>query len=261
MTEITCPYCGATMERREMPGQEVKCAACGKPLNTKGEAVPAVNEKDGSSSVSGKAVASLVCSIVGLLTCPFAGNILGIIFGRQARREIRESGGGKGGGEIATAGIALGWAGIGLHLYIMLIIGVMIFALTYPALQTAIDQANRAKCANNVKQLTILCRMYAEDYDGRFPPGFEALNEAGFYVENLTSCPTAGGAADYGLNAAAAPDSPPETPFIGDFDSFNHSCRGGNIGLLDGSVIWHPGSYKAGTGPLYNIPPEDWGRE
>ncbi len=116
-------------------------------------------------------------------------------------------------------------------------------------------------CMHNVRTLVQMCHMYSFDYDGYFPPGFKALDRAGYPTGNLTSCPAAGGKADYGLNTAATMDCPPDTPLIGDFDSGNHRDVGGNIGYVDGRVRWYDGEYSAGSGPLKDVLPEDWVRE
>jgi hypothetical protein len=62
-------------------------------------------------SASGKATASLVLGLVGLVFCPLICSVLAIVFGYQARREIAGSGGKLAGGGSATAGIILGWIG------------------------------------------------------------------------------------------------------------------------------------------------------
>jgi hypothetical protein len=59
---------------------------------------------------SGMAVASLV---LGLLFLWGVGSILAIIFGYQGRNEIDRSGGQITGRGMATAGLVLGWIGIG----------------------------------------------------------------------------------------------------------------------------------------------------
>ena len=66
---------------------------------------------------SGKATASLVLGIVGLLICPLICSGLAIIFGVLARNEIQESGGAIGGLGMARAGLILGV--IGMFLGIM----------------------------------------------------------------------------------------------------------------------------------------------
>lgn len=63
---------------------------------------------------SGLAIASLVCSIVGLVMCPLIGQIVGLVLGYKAKRQIAASGGVLLGEEMASAGIIIGWIGIGL---------------------------------------------------------------------------------------------------------------------------------------------------
>jgi hypothetical protein len=66
---------------------------------------------------NGKATASLVLGIVFL--CGI-GSILALVFGHQAKNEIQASNGTQGGEGMATAGIILGWIGIGLALAYLL---------------------------------------------------------------------------------------------------------------------------------------------
>lgn len=61
---------------------------------------------------SGKAIASMICSISGIFVCMFVGQIIGLVLGYSARREIRASQGRIGGAGFATAGIVIGWIGI-----------------------------------------------------------------------------------------------------------------------------------------------------
>lgn len=58
---------------------------------------------------NGMAVASMV---LGILWLYWLGSILALIFGYVARNQIRVSG--EGGGGMATAGIVLGWIGVGI---------------------------------------------------------------------------------------------------------------------------------------------------
>lgn len=60
---------------------------------------------------NGKAIASLVLGIVFL--CGI-GSILALVFGYIGKREIESSNGTQGGEGMATAGIVLGWIGVGL---------------------------------------------------------------------------------------------------------------------------------------------------
>jgi hypothetical protein len=70
---------------------------------------------------SGKAIASMVLGIVGLLGAFFCGigliaAIVGLVLGYVAKREIRDSQGRLDGSGMATAGIVLGWVAVGLAL-------------------------------------------------------------------------------------------------------------------------------------------------
>jgi len=62
-----------------------------------------------STPTNGMAIASLV---LGVLWLYWLGSILALVFGYVARKQIRERG--EAGGGMATAGIVLGWIGIGL---------------------------------------------------------------------------------------------------------------------------------------------------
>lgn len=65
-------------------------------------------------TTNGFAVASLVLGIAGFAFClVLVGPILALVFGYRARREIDGSGGLQTGRGMATAGIVLGWVGIG----------------------------------------------------------------------------------------------------------------------------------------------------
>ncbi|MEV4274291.1 DUF4190 domain-containing protein [Actinoplanes xinjiangensis] len=75
----------------------------------------------GPQNTSALAIASLVCSIAGVVTCISAP--VGVVLGHLAKRQIRETG--EGGEGLATAGL---WVG-----YILTVIGV-ITALFYAAI-------------------------------------------------------------------------------------------------------------------------------
>lgn len=72
---------------------------------------------------NGMAIASMV---LGILWIYWIGSILALIFGYVARNQIRERG--EGGDGMATAGIVLGWIGIGV-----LVLGFVVFGITAAA--------------------------------------------------------------------------------------------------------------------------------
>ncbi len=104
-----CRWCA-----EEIADEAVVCKHCGR--NT--EEGPAVK-------TSGLAIASLVCSIAGLFMCLFIGQILGIVLGYKARREIKEAAGALEGDGLASAGIIIGWVGIAIDIVIVLMIALV----------------------------------------------------------------------------------------------------------------------------------------
>jgi hypothetical protein len=76
---------------------------------------------------NGKAIASLVLGILGIVSC-FVFAIIAIILGYQARNEIAASGGWQTGDSMAKAGIILGWAGLVLWIGFMVLYAI-IFAV------------------------------------------------------------------------------------------------------------------------------------
>jgi hypothetical protein len=67
---------------------------------------------------NGMAIASMV---LGILWLYWIGSILALVFGYVAKRQIRERG--EAGGGMATAGIVLGWVGVGI-LVVFIVFGV-----------------------------------------------------------------------------------------------------------------------------------------
>jgi Domain of unknown function (DUF4190) len=82
---------------------------------------------------STNAIISLISGILGLTLLPLIGSIIAIVTGMMARKEIRTaqtSGVIVGGNGMATAGLVMGWLGIGLGACVCCIVAV---ALILPA--------------------------------------------------------------------------------------------------------------------------------
>jgi Domain of unknown function (DUF4190) len=87
-----------------------------------------------AQATNGMAIASLVCSIVGLVSC-FLLCIVGAILGHVAQGQIRQTG--EGGDGLAKAGIIIGWIGTGLVLlccggYVLFFGGLGLIGSTVP---------------------------------------------------------------------------------------------------------------------------------
>lgn len=65
------------------------------------------------------ALVSLIASIGGFTLLPFIGSIVAVITGHMAKKQIAQTG--EGGGGMATAGLVIGYIGIGLGVLIVII--------------------------------------------------------------------------------------------------------------------------------------------
>ncbi len=121
-----CPECGA-----ENPDEAQFCEECGAPLDQAAPKVepaqppapqpapsrpPAPRPPPGREPpTSGLAVASLVLGILGIVqVLPVVGSALALLLGYMARSDIRDRPQALSGAGLATAGIILGWIGVGL---------------------------------------------------------------------------------------------------------------------------------------------------
>jgi len=195
---------------------------------------------------SGLAIASLVLGILGFCTVGTTA-LIGLILGIVGLVKINKSQGQVGGKNMAIAGLCVSGAAI---LMLPILAGMML-----PALANAKDKAQTIRCVNNVKQLALALRMYANDNNDTYPKAEKwcdaILNEAG--TPTIFVCPGAndGQRSHYAFNAKLSGkkegDVHPETVMIfecaggwnisgGKDNAEKHHRRTYVVGFADGSV-------------------------
>jgi len=125
-------------------------------------AVPSLSAPAPAAKTSGMAIASMVLGILGFCTAGLTG-LIGLPLGIVALLGINKSQGQRGGKGIAIAGIVLSGS---VLLMLPVYLGLML-----PALAKAKHKAQTINCVNNLKQLALGARMYANDNSDQYPPG------------------------------------------------------------------------------------------
>jgi type IV pilus assembly protein PilA len=135
-----CPLCGGA----------VSAVASGAAPYGAGGPMPSVPVHDDS-----KALASLICGIIGVVLLPFIASIPAIILGHLSLSEIKRSAGRLGGRGMAVAGVVLGYLGVAF-LPIILIIA----AIAIPNLIRARMAANEASTVGAMRKYSTGLYLY-----------------------------------------------------------------------------------------------------
>jgi type IV pilus assembly protein PilA len=154
-----CPRCGQTVTEGAS-----SCSSCGYPVQAAGAPTAAPGQPTMvpggppmPSHTSGKAVTSL---ILGLLSFSFLTAIPAVVLGHLALSEIKKSAGQIGGHGIAIAGLVLGYLGVAMLPFILIIA-----AIAIPNLLRARMAANEASAVSSIRTLTTAEISYASFHE------------------------------------------------------------------------------------------------
>jgi len=122
-------------------------------------------------TTSGKAVGSLIC---GFLFFCFPAAIVAIVLGHLSLSEIRKSAGRLKGQGIAVAGLVLGYLGVVMIPFILIIA-----AIAIPNFLRARMAANEASAVGSLRTIRTAAASYNVTYSNGYPPSLEALGGEG----------------------------------------------------------------------------------
>jgi type IV pilus assembly protein PilA len=125
----------------------------------------------GPAESSGKAIASLIC---GFFAWIFPAAVAAIILGHVSLSEIGRSAGRLRGRGMAIAGLVMGYAGLFVVPFILIIA-----AITIPNLLRARQAANEAAAIGSLRTINIAAITYASTYSNGFPPSLAAMDGVG----------------------------------------------------------------------------------
>lgn len=166
-----CQKCGAAIqESGGFCGQcgQAALPAPGQPIAAPPTAAPSLE----TGETSGKALASLLTGIFGLLLFPIA--IAAIILGHMSRSEIRKSNGRLKGDGMATAGLVMGYGAFAIIPFILIIA-----AIAIPNLLRARMAANEASAVGSVRVLNIAEISYLSTYRAGYTCNLSSLGGKG----------------------------------------------------------------------------------
>jgi hypothetical protein len=118
----------------------------------------------------GLAVASLILGILSVTCLGILAGIPAVITGHMARGRTRRQPDQFAGAGMALAGVIMGYLGV-LVTVVLLIVAVR----TFPDLARLRGQAQDIRCINQLKQVGLALRVYANDHNDALPPDFLSI--------------------------------------------------------------------------------------
>lgn len=114
-----------------------------------------------------------------------------------------------------------------IELLVVIAIIAILASMILPALARGKESARRIACANNLRQLETSLKLYADEYQGLYPPRTNAyrwptLLLPAYRNTNLLVCPTdlQRGTPQTALNSVSPPDRSPRSYFINGWNDF-----------------------------------------
>ncbi len=154
-----CPNCS-----KEIQEDFAVCPWCGMNLT-----LPAPGGTPVEVKTSGKAIASLVLGIFPVI--PLFGSIVAVVFGHISLNEIGKSAGRLKGKGMAIAGLVLGYIGIAVIPFILIVA-----AIAIPNLLRARMMANQASAVGSLHTINTAELTYAATYSENFSPDLQSLD-------------------------------------------------------------------------------------
>lgn len=231
-----CSQCGS-----ENPDTNAFCVKCGASLGAgvsapqqppiQPAAAAVVAPPQINSHMLGAILSTLFCCLpFGIISICYAAQVSGLVASGDYAKAAKK------------ASVAKTWMWVAI--LCGLLSGLLYLpAIFLPALTSAREAANRARCVNNLKQIGTSLKTYAMDYDENLPPDMTLLRTKEYLTDHLVyECPTAeaGGYVYLGSGLKDA-DGDGDIPIAMDKPS-NHK-NGVNILYLDGHVMHHTLSY------------------
>jgi hypothetical protein len=137
-----------------------------------------------ASPQQGLSTASLVLGICSVAGCTMMTGIPAIITGHIARSRARRQPEVYGGAGLALVGLILGYLGTALTIVVIAVAA----AVALPALAKGKSRAQTVNCVNNLKQVCLAARIWANDHGDVFPPDIVTMSNE-LYSPKILVCP------------------------------------------------------------------------